>query len=178
MTDFKVTKNERWRPIFEGRYEISDQGRCRSWVHRNGRRSKPHMLHPNISTRGYTYYDLSPDREQGARQMYAHRLVLDAFVGPCPNGHQSAHWNGNKTDNRVENLRWATPKENTADSVRHGAMPRGEKNGFSKLKESDVPKIRNLRSGGATNEALAEMFGVSTSAISQVCLRKTWEHVT
>jgi hypothetical protein len=51
-----------------------------------------------------------------------HHLVLEAFVGPRPAGHEAAHGDGDKTNNALANLRWATPKENAADRYRHGTV--------------------------------------------------------
>lgn len=59
--------------------------------------------------------------KSGSRKSAAvHRMVLEAFVGPCPDGMQGCHWNGEPADNRVENLRWDTPRSNMADKLRHG----------------------------------------------------------
>jgi hypothetical protein len=55
-----------------------------------------------------------------AAQVYVHHLVLEAFVGPRPAGRQAAHGDGDKANNVVTNLRWATRKENEGDKVRHG----------------------------------------------------------
>ncbi len=49
-----------------------------------------------------------------------HRLVLEAFVGPCPPGMQCRHLDGNPANNRLENLAWGTHAENAADKIRHG----------------------------------------------------------
>lgn len=51
---------------------------------------------------------------------YVHRLVLEAFVGPCPPGMEACHWNGIPGDNRLHNLRWDTPSANNADILRLG----------------------------------------------------------
>ena len=51
---------------------------------------------------------------------YIHRLVLEAFVGPCPEGMETCHNNGVRTDNRLENLRWDTSSANNDDIVKHG----------------------------------------------------------
>jgi hypothetical protein len=56
----------------------------------------------------------------GGVQRKVHLLVLEAFIGPRPEGHQGAHENGNKLDNRLDNLRWKTPGENNRDKRRHG----------------------------------------------------------
>lgn len=49
-----------------------------------------------------------------------HRLMCEAFYGPCPPGHEVRHLNGVRTDNRIENLRWGTGSENIRDTIEHG----------------------------------------------------------
>src|SRR5690606_17793610 len=49
-----------------------------------------------------------------------HRLVLKAFDGPPPRGHEALHANGVRDDNRLENLSWGTHSENQLDQVDHG----------------------------------------------------------
>jgi hypothetical protein len=53
---------------------------------------------------------------------YVHRLVLKAFVGPCPEGMEGCHWDGDACNNKLDNLRWATHAENVEDSIRHGTF--------------------------------------------------------
>jgi hypothetical protein len=50
---------------------------------------------------------------------YVHRLVLEAFVGPCPEGLECRHLNGVGTNNHLGNLKWGTQQENRQDTVRH-----------------------------------------------------------
>lgn len=52
-----------------------------------------------------------------------HRLVALAFIGPCPEGMEVLHINGEPDDNRLENLRYGTRAENVADTIRHGRHP-------------------------------------------------------
>lgn len=113
--------SERWRPIpgFEGSYEASDLGRVRSldrWV--NG----VHI--PGVYMKGY------PDsngriqvtlRKNGkAYHRRVHILVLEAFVGPPPPGMVGCHWDDDRSNNRLPNLRWATRTDNNDDCVRNG----------------------------------------------------------
>lgn len=54
---------------------------------------------------------------------WVHRLVLEAFVGPCPPGMETRHLNGNPKDNRLENLAWGSATENAQDTKDHGSAP-------------------------------------------------------
>lgn len=113
----------RWKPIAGtgGSYEVSDYGDVRSTdgVDTRGRRRTGCTLRQQTTARGgHRYVTL---RMQGRkRNVYVHRLVLDAFVGPCPPGLEPRHGNGHPADNRLANLQWDTRSENTRDRVRHG----------------------------------------------------------
>lgn len=107
-------------PGYAGIYEVSDQGRVRS-VDRTDTRGnsiRGRLRSPGPIPSGHLRIDLW---QAGAgRSAYVHRLVLEAFVGPCPPGHEALHMNGEPTDNRLVNLRWGTRSENKLDEVRHG----------------------------------------------------------
>lgn len=108
MLDSNV--GEIWKPVVghEGRYEVSNLGNLRFAHNLRAKRT-----HPNPS--GYMMCTLE------GKLVTVHKCVLTAFVGPRPTPkHQAAHGNGISIDNRVENLRWATPLENSADKYVHG----------------------------------------------------------
>jgi hypothetical protein len=104
-------------------------------------------------------------------------LILEAFVGPCPDGLRCLHADGNSTNNTLANLRWGTAAENSADSVRHGTSNRGERHPLAKLTEWDVREIRRKRAEGATTVSIAGEYGVTACTITDVCNRKTWWYV-
>jgi len=54
-------------------------------------------------------------------------LVATAFHGPCPDGQQCRHLNGDPADNRSDNLKWGTPSEQAHDKVRHGTHHQARK---------------------------------------------------
>ena len=83
----------------------------------------------------------------------------------------AAHNDGNPTNNVVENLRWATPSENTRDRFKHGTGMAGEQNVKAVLTWHDVLKIRASKKAVP---ALAAEFGVSRTTISNIRLGKTW----
>jgi hypothetical protein len=118
-------------------------------------------------------------RRPGARwstHLYVHRAVLLAWVGPCPPGQEGRHLNGDRQDNRVENLAWSTHLENIRDKHIHGTMPRGSTHGCAVLSEDDVREIRRL--WPATSQAaLGLRFGVAKPTVARVVRRETWRHV-
>lgn len=109
---------EIWRDIvgYEGSYEVSNCGLVRSWVSGNGlgKRSSPVLLSLHGMTGGYVAATLR------GKSCLVHRLVLEAFQGPCPVGMEGCHKDGNSANNRLDNLRWDTPTNNHADKVAHG----------------------------------------------------------
>lgn len=117
--------NERWLPVvgYEGIYEVSDHGRVRS-VDRvvltaSGTRSyKGKIL--RIVSRHHGYPGVSLRRPGVRKTGYIHRLVLEAFVGPCPEGMEGCHNDGTASNNRLSNLRWDTSIANAQDKARHG----------------------------------------------------------
>lgn len=111
---------ETWRPIpgREGIYEVSDHGRVRSLWRRTSGGQHEGLLRGSITAEGYRRVELR--RDGGRDPQYVHRLVLEAFVGPCPDGMEACHGPGGSLDNRVVNLRWDTSAENNHDIVRHG----------------------------------------------------------
>lgn len=131
-----------------------------------------------MGTGGYWQVALYVDGAQRTKQV--NRLVCEAFHGPPPDwsrNYHAAHWDGNELNNRPENLRWATSKENIEDKNRHGTMARGERGGRTKLTEAQVLEIRRRRASGELGKTLAEEFGVSTTVISRIHLRRIWAHI-
>jgi HNH endonuclease len=112
------------------------------------------------------------------RRFGAHHLICWAWHGPCPDGMECCHGNGQPAENREDNLRWGTPKDNSRDSILHGTMVRGEDKAGAKLTEAQVLEIRRLHANGrGTLLRSAERYGVSWSAIKKVVDRKTWTHL-
>lgn len=104
------------------------------------------------------------------------RLVCEHRHGPPPTPeHQAAHSCGRGKDGCVNprHLTWKTPVENAADKLLHGTLCRGESNSSVKLTEDDVREIR-FSLGTVTQRELAERFGVSKNAISNIKIGKTW----
>jgi len=101
--------SERWRCItgHEGHYEVSDHGRVRSLFVRKfyGVFARVKILSACRATGGYRVVTLYSHRNRTHR---VHRLVLEAFRGPCPKGCEASHLDGDPGNNRLENLVWET----------------------------------------------------------------------
>ncbi len=137
--------------------------------------TKPIKLTPGSN--GYLKFCYHKD---GIRTtMYVHCFVAKIFLGDkSDQGLEVCHYDGNPLNNSLENLRWGTQKENSADRDRHGTTARGELNGGSKLTEDDVMQIRDLRVLGLTQQEIGDLFDVSQSMICNILLGKCWQHVT
>lgn len=169
---------EQWKPVvgYEGFYEVSNLGRVRSTATRHPRWPSGRTMSPNRHPDGHLLVGLTrPGRK--LRKEKVHRLVLEAFVGPCPQGMQACHNDGNPQNNCVENLRWDTPSRNQQDRRRHGTATLGETHRDAKLTALKVRLIRDGYASGVYQRELAVQYGVSQSVISSVVTRKTWSHV-
>lgn len=162
---------ETWKPVPEHPdYEVSDLGRVRSWKNnRHGRAREPRLLKPSRRNRGYVAVNLDTSCVR-----FIHHLVLEAFIGPRPKGTECAHFNGVVDDNRLTNLRWATPLENGRDNARLG-VSKGERHGSSKLTEAAV---RDIRSSGERTAVLAARYGVAFGTVCAARARRSWVHVS
>lgn len=127
---FTITKpgiyDEEWRAVvgYTG-YEVSNFGRVRSldrvipYFHPiNGDIHRHHhgtMLRPGTMKSGHLLVVLGK-----GNNALVHHLVLEAFVGPAPEGMECRHWDGDPANNHADNLIWGTRAENVADMLRHG----------------------------------------------------------
>lgn len=109
--------------------------------------------------------------------------VLEEFTGPKPSSdHQTAHAPHDVCGNRhcvnIEHIRWATHQENQDDRVADGTTPLGEKNGNSHLVADEVREMRRLyASGGWTQRALADRYGVHQATVWNIVNGRTWGHI-
>jgi len=164
---------EIWKPLsnYPG-YEASNYGNVRSWIFKGGKRKKALNLKPiNI----YGYYKLSLRINGESKPKRIHRLVLEAFVGRCPEGLQCGHNNGIRTDNRLENLRWDTPESNQADRKKHGTATVGEKHPMAKLTNIQVTEIKMRLKNKEACKSISKDFPVSPSSISNIKKGKVWK---
>ncbi len=120
---------------------------------------------------------------EGIKNRLVHRLVLEAWEGPCPVGCVTNHKNGDKTDNRLVNLEYCTQSENMAHAYGYGLSPKpptrkGSECRLAKLTEEKILAIRaeTDRKPGYVKR-LGIKYGVTGSTVSKILLRKIWTHI-
>jgi hypothetical protein len=166
-------------------YAIGDDGSVWSrWKMNSAGRGRP--LPPTMNGR---WKKLNPSSDAvgrkvvnisfgpSSRQEKVHRLVLMAFVGECPSGMVACHNNGNHADNRLDNLRWGTPKSNEADKVIHGTHNKGERCGTSKMRLADVLCALKRYKGGESSKSIAKDYGVTANHIARIARGERWPEV-
>lgn len=130
-------------------------------------RARPVRGHPMVGLR----------RGGRQHQRYVHRLVLEAFVGPCPAGLMGRHLDDDPANNRVENLAWGTRLDNAADAVRNGRTTKGERSGNAKLTDEKVVEIREAYAAGEMDQyQLAARHGVFQTNICKIVTGEAWTH--
>ena len=159
---------EEWRAIpgWGGYYEVSNLGQVRSvarvvrFVDGRARfySAQPRRTHVD----GFGYQKVTLKRPGLNQRVLVHQAVAAAWIGPRPAGMEVCHNNGQRTDNRADNLRYGTRAENTADSIKHGTHRRPRK-----LTDEQIADIRAQR-GHMTGRALAAKHGTSPAHVCNV----------
>jgi DNA-binding CsgD family transcriptional regulator len=169
ITRDKMTTNyettEEWRAVAEfPNYEVSNYGRVRRV---NMKYRLPKILRQKIHKQGYKEIGLCDFQSVPSRKhtRLVHRLVAQAFI---PGAKEEVnHLNGNKADNRVENLSWATPQENVHHANYHGLN--------HKLSATEVREIRRLKQEeNMMQKEIAKKFGLAPHTISQIVHGQRW----
>lgn len=157
---------ERWLPVpgWEELYEVSDLGRVRSltrWTPAGTRKGR--MMKMNVDPSGY--FQLGFRRNGKNRTQKVHQLVAAAFLGPRPEGMEVRHLDGDPLNNRLDNLAYGTPSENSQDSIRHGTHSNARKThcGICGLPYDEANTI--IRPGGSRKcRACARAQNAKTAA--------------
>lgn len=179
-----------WRTIADfPDYQVSDEGEIVRVVPdalNHKLTGKP--LKQAVSKAGYAHLTLC--NAGLAKNARVNRIVCAAFHGPAPSpDHHAAHNDGNRLNNRADNLRWVEGKENEQDKRAHGtaaigdrhwsklrpeSLPRGTSHGLAKLTEADV---RAIRADPRQQREIARAFGVTQRTIWSTKNGNTWSHV-
>lgn len=183
---------EEWRPCpeYEDYYKVSNLGRVKSsaifirhdgnWAEEGGyvKKIKPHRQHMNR----YGYMAVKLCKLGKCRQRLVHRLVALAFLPFDDVRGQVNHIDGDKTNNRVDNLEWVTGKENMKHAWETGLVNadhlQGSKHHNAKLNEEKVLEIRKLYADKKYKQKeLAELYGISIATLKDVLYHRTWKNI-
>lgn len=168
--DPNSNRAQQWRPIpgYEDIYDISSMGSVYSRKFRK-------TMALNLERKGYVSVELW--KEGKNKRCKVHRLVAITFIPNPDNKRTVNHINSIRSDNRVDNLEWATQSENIIHAFKYGNKDQhGERHSHNKLTESQVREIRKLK-GNKTQQQIAEMFNVSRGNIGLIHRGLTWSHI-
>jgi len=169
---------EIWKPIinYEGLYEISNYGRVKRF--NRDKKRRPFKIRKLKKYNKYGHLSINLCKESKVKIFQAHRLVLEAFVGPCPPGMEGCHNNGNPSDNFVGNLRYDTHKNNIHDKIKHNTDNKGSKHNMAILNDIKVLEIlKLLEKGELTHKKIAARYNVSRHTITKINNKKIWRHL-
>lgn len=151
-------------------HQISEFGTVR-------RKSTGRVLKISIGSDGYLQVIL---RHEGIeKNKRISRLVAETFIGDQPtDDHEVAHGDGNKYNNHISNIRWATRDQNLADKIIHGTdypdFGCARNHNLAKLKP---PFIKEIRTSDKQAKELAEIYGVNVDTIYKVKNFITWKYI-
>lgn len=167
---------EEWKDIagFEGLYQVSNIGNVRS-LNYNNIQGHVHEIQ-KCKDRGKYHIVVLYKNGKGYNRK-VHRMVLEAFVGPCPEGMVTCHNNGIRTDNRVENLRWDTQAANLLDKIKHGKHQNGEQNPIAIFTDEQVLEIRRRILIVQSAATVANEYGVSRPSLFRAATGQTYSHL-
>lgn len=163
---------ERWASVrgFDGIYSVSSHGRVR-------RDATGLILKTPPSSTGYAQVTLTNGASNTSKH-HVHGLVAEAFLGQRPLGLQVNHKDGNRLNNRIENLEYVTASENQIHAVVALGSHCGESNPMTRLTSEEVVQIRNkYAAGNTTHSAIAKEYGIEAMAVGSIVRGDTWKHL-
>lgn len=177
--DFEVDDSELWKFVPGSKlvYIISNKARLASCSNNHKFRLNVFKIMKVTTDRnGYFVARMSSGGFKGVT--YISRLMLSLFnPREGMENLQCAHINGRKTDNSLENLQWATAKENSSHKKHHGTLVEGSNCKQAKLSVNAVIAIRKLLKEGWTEKRIADLFEVTNNSIHQIKKGVTWKSV-
>ena len=163
----RLSPAEEWRVYpYNANYEVSNVGRVRNKKRKN-------ILSQRINYSGYYVVTLSESGSLHGRTKRVHRLVAETFITNPSHKLEVNHLDGNKLNNNVSNLEWATPQENMNHALNNGLLTPWEYD-FTVVTKEQLVKIHGLRMLGLTYKEIGDFMGVCPTAISKRIQKKSY----
>lgn len=191
-----------WKPVlgYEGYYSVSNTGLVRSEDRTIYTRGFPYVRKGEIMKpfdkvgQNQKYKRVNLRRDAGRITKYVHTLVLEAFVGPKPEGMEACHFpDADPSNNNLSNLRWGTRRDNSDDRLFHNkfktktapskafmaARLRGSECHMTKLTEEQVLEARKASQDLQWGDLgkMAKRLSISTATLRSAIIGKTWSHL-
>lgn len=163
---------EIFKPSGYDGYEVSNFGRIKRILGGQGFRAG-RCLSPHKSSGGYLFIRLTVNGHQ--KSVCVHKLVTEIFLGKRPIGLQVRHLDGNKENNRIDNLVYGTAKENGADNTRLGVMPRGEKVNTNVITTKQAKLCFELLKNELSATEIAKVLKIPRNTVYKIKYGKTWK---
>lgn len=164
------------RPIlFNPRYAASADGEIWSSYSGVWKRLRPARSRRN---RHLTVSLSSPDRPGKFKSFYVHRLVIEAWLGPIPEGMVVCHRDDDAGRNHLENLYVGTQVQNAEDARRNGRLVLGEKATWTRLIDAQVRDIVVLSGQGWSQSRIADHIGCGQAHVSAILLGRLRREAT
>lgn len=144
-------------------YIISECGK----VFRNGKELKTRVTK-------FGYVQTWVTENSVTKYKFIHRLVAETFLPKPEQGYEINHKNGIKTDNNLSNLEWVKRQDNINHAWESGLYKKAENSPNAKLKNSDIPIIKQLKSEGLSYNKIGKKFGVNHATIRNICNGSNW----
>lgn len=184
----KINMEEIWKDIpgYEGYYQASNLGRIKSidrittavssWNDVVINRHYKGII-KKITLKSIGYQQVTLAKEGKHKRELVHRIVALAFIDNPLNKPEINHIDGNKSNNAVDNLEWATSSENQIHANDVLGCQVGEKHPLSKFKNIEIPEIIKEYSTVKNYKKIADKYSVYPSTIRRIVLRKTYKNV-
>lgn len=170
---------EIWKQISGyDRYFVSNYGRVKTTY-----QGKEHILSPRNKYKnreGKAYYHVRLSKDGKLKDFFIHRLVAIAFIPNPLNKATVNHIDGNKFNNNVNNLEWATIQEQHDHAIATGLIPNGGKNKVCpiyKITDITAREIKIAIANGDTITEIAKRYSVSKTTIYSIKTNKIWKHI-
>lgn len=162
----RQTPDEVWRWVagFEGLYMVSNQGRIMAVpkrTHRDG-----FVMSQPTGRNGYKTVHLRNGKTE--KRPSVHRVVATAFIPNPDNLPEVNHIDGNKSNNRVENLEWCTRSENLIHAIRVLGRPKPPRQDVSPNRHLTFEQAQAIRADNRTQRVIAEEYGITQASVSLI----------